>query len=72
MSHAVRPPRRSGPIDFDMLAGAVKAWGRELGFQAIGISDVDLSEAEPRFAEWLARGYAGELDYMRKHGTKRT
>jgi epoxyqueuosine reductase len=55
-----------------MLAMAVKAWGRELGFQAIGISDVDLSEAEPRFAQWLARGYAGELDYMRKHGAKRT
>jgi epoxyqueuosine reductase len=55
-----------------MLAAAVKAWGRELGFQAIGISDVDLSEAEPRFAEWIARGYAGELDYMRKHGAKRT
>jgi epoxyqueuosine reductase len=72
MSHTVRPPQRSGPVDFDMLAAAVKAWGRELGFQAIGISDVDLSEAEPRFAEWLARGYAGELDYMRKHGAKRT
>ena len=55
-----------------MLAAAVKAWGRELGFQAVGVSDVDLSEAEPRFAEWLARGYAGELDYMRKHGAKRT
>jgi epoxyqueuosine reductase len=70
MSHAVRA--RSGPVDFDRLAGAVKAWAKELGFQAIGISDVDLSEAEPRFAEWLARGYAGELDYMRKHGEKRT
>jgi len=58
--------------DFEMLAAAVKAWGRELSFQAVGISDVDLSEAEPRFAEWLARGYAGELDYMRKHGAKRT
>jgi epoxyqueuosine reductase len=55
-----------------MLAAAIKAWGRELGFQAVGISDVDLSEAEPRYAEWLARGYAGELDYMRKHGAKRT
>jgi epoxyqueuosine reductase len=59
-------------VDFEMLAAAVKAWGSELGFQAVGISDVDLSEAEPRFAEWLARGYAGELDYMRKHGAKRT
>ena len=70
MSHAARD--RVGSVDFEMLAAAVKGWGRELGFQAIGISDVDLSEAEPRFAEWLARGYAGELDYMRKHGAKRT
>jgi len=70
MSHAARD--QVGSVDFEMLAAAVKAWGRELGFQAIGISDVDLSEAEPRFAEWLARGYAGELDYMRKHGAKRT
>src|SRR3954451_15555115 len=71
MSHAVRP-RRSGQVDFGMLAGGVKGWGKALGFQAIGISDVDLPEAAPRFAEWLARGYAGELDYMRKHGAKRT
>jgi epoxyqueuosine reductase len=72
MSHAARPRQRSEPVDFDVLAGAVKAWGLELGFQAIGISDIDLSEAEPRFTEWLARGYGGELDYMRKHGAKRT
>jgi epoxyqueuosine reductase len=72
MSHATRTRLRSAAVDLDMLAAAVKSWGRELGFQAIGISDVDLSEAEPRFAEWLARGYAGELDYMRKHGAKRT
>jgi epoxyqueuosine reductase len=70
MSHAVCPRTRA--VDFQGLAQEIKAWGRELGFQAVGISDVDCSGAEPRFAEWLARGYAGELDYMRKHGTKRT
>ena len=54
------------------LAAKVKSWGRELGFQAVGIADTDLSAAEPRLRAWLASGFAGELDYMRKHGAKRT
>jgi epoxyqueuosine reductase len=60
------------PADLAALAEKVKSWGRELGFQAVGIADTDLSEAEPRLRAWLASGFAGELDYMRKHGAKRT
>jgi epoxyqueuosine reductase len=60
------------PADLAMLAATIKSWGRELGFQAVGIADTDLSAAEPRLASWLASGFAGELDYMRKHGSKRT
>ncbi len=60
------------PADLAMLAATIKSWGRELGFQAVGIADTDLSAAEPRLAAWLASGFAGELDYMRKHGGKRT
>jgi len=60
------------PADLATLAATIKAWGRELGFQTVGIADTDLSVAEPRLEEWLASGFAGELDYMRKHGTKRT
>jgi epoxyqueuosine reductase len=55
-----------------MLAAAIRAWGRELGFQAVGIADTDLSAVEPRLAAWLERGFHGEMDYMRKHGAKRT
>jgi epoxyqueuosine reductase len=64
--------RRMPPADLAMLAAAIKSWGRELGFQAVGIADTDLSAVEPRLAAWLASGFAGELDYMRKHGAKRT
>jgi epoxyqueuosine reductase len=53
------------------LAAKVKSWGRELGFQAVGITDTDLTTAEPRLHAWLASGFAGELDYMRRHGAKR-
>ncbi len=55
-----------------MLAANIKEWGRELGFQAVGISDTALDEAEAHMLEWLARGNHGEMDYMAKHGVKRS
>src|SRR5215472_5385165 len=74
MSHAksARAVRRLRPTELAALAAKVKTWGRELGFQAVGIADTDLSAAEPRLLAWLASGFAGDLDYMRKHGAKRT
>ena len=57
--------------DLAPLAAAIKSWGVELGFQAVGIADADLGEAEARLADWLARGFHGEMDYMARHGAKR-
>ncbi len=31
--------------DFSHLAVEIKSWGHELGFQAVGISDIDLGLA---------------------------
>ena len=57
--------------DYALLARAIKTWGRELGFQAVGIADAELGAAENRLAEWLAAGFHGEMDYMARHGTRR-
>lgn len=57
--------------DHAALAARIKEWGRALGFQAVGISDIRLDGAEARLLEWLARGYNGEMDYMVKHGATR-
>ncbi len=57
--------------DYAPLALAIKAWGRELGFQAVGIADTDLGAAEAGLADWLAAGYHGEMDYMARHGVRR-
>lgn len=54
------------------LATRIKQWGAELGFQAVGISDTDLGAAEGRMQQWLADGYHGAMDYMAKHGSKRS
>jgi epoxyqueuosine reductase len=59
-------------IDFKELAQSIKRWGTELGFQQVGITDTDFSEHEMHLLNWLARGRHGEMDYMVRHGTKRS
>jgi len=59
-------------INYTALAAQIRTWAHELGFQAVGISDTDLSAAEAGLLEWLALGMHGEMDYMAKHGTKRS
>ena len=56
----------------DKLAEKIRAWARELGFQSAGISDIDLSAAEIELQNWLAQGFHGQMDYMAKHGVKRS
>jgi epoxyqueuosine reductase len=58
--------------DFFKLSNDIKSWGRELGFQQIGITDIDLQQAEQRLQEWLDKGYHGEMKYMEAHGSKRS
>ena len=65
---------RAPPLDdaaLAALARQIKAWGLELGFSAVGISDTDLSDAEAALTAWLEAGCHGEMDYMAKHGAKR-
>lgn len=59
-------------INYAALTARIKQWGAELGFQAVGISDTRLDAAEARLQRWLALGYHGEMDYMAKHGSKRS
>ena len=54
------------------LAADIKRWGCELGFAEIGISDTDLTSAEAEHQAWIKKGFHGDMDYMAKHGVKRT
>ncbi|HWQ39829.1 MAG TPA: tRNA epoxyqueuosine(34) reductase QueG [Burkholderiales bacterium] len=64
-------PAEARSVDFARLARRIKAWGRELGFDRVGIAGVDLTRAEARLLEWLARGFHGDMDYMAAHGARR-
>ncbi len=54
------------------LAVKIKQWGIELGFQQVGISNTDLATAEQHLHHWLAKGFHGNMEYMNKHGLKRS
>jgi epoxyqueuosine reductase len=58
-------------IDPAALAAQVKDWGRELGFQKVGIAGVQLPDDERRLLDWLAADRHGEMQYMARHGTRR-
>ena len=58
--------------DYTSLVADIKRWGRELGFAQIGITDTDLSSAEVEHQAWINKGFHGDMDYMAKHGVKRT
>ncbi|WP_462379648.1 tRNA epoxyqueuosine(34) reductase QueG [Pseudomonas sp. Marseille-QA0892] len=62
----------SESLDLIALATAIKEWGRELGFQQVGIAEPDLTEHEAHLDRWLAQGFHGEMDYMAAHGRKRS
>jgi epoxyqueuosine reductase len=58
--------------NYAALTEQIHGWAHELGFQAVGISDTNLDTAEAGLLEWLGQGLHGELDYMAKHGVKRS
>ncbi|MCP1375527.1 tRNA epoxyqueuosine(34) reductase QueG [Dyella lutea] len=59
-------------IDYALLAHSIKRWARDLGFADAGISGVDLAKDETHLQRWLADGHHGEMDYMARHGAKRS
>ena len=49
----------------------LEAWAAELGFQAIGITDVDLSEHAPHVRAYLAEKLNGDMGYLERNLEKR-
>jgi epoxyqueuosine reductase len=58
--------------DLNTLATRIKQWGTALGFQQVGIAGTALPADEARLIEWLERGWYGDMDYMRRHGRRRS
>jgi epoxyqueuosine reductase len=55
----------------DALPDQIRAWGAELGFAAVGITDTDLGAYREKVTRWLAAGHHGEMRWLERHLDKR-
>lgn len=44
----------------------------QFGFSAVGVSGIELADAEQRLLAWLGQGYHGDMGWMAQHGRKRS
>jgi epoxyqueuosine reductase len=57
----------AGPIDASALLGRIRQWAAELGFAAVGVSDLDVAQPAQRLRSWLAREFHGQMGYLQRH-----
>ncbi len=58
--------------DHQALLGQIRSWAQALGFQQLGVSDIDLSTADSKLQQWLALERHGSMHYMAAHDGKRS
>ncbi len=53
------------------LANNIKAWGHALGFQQVGICDIDLNQHKKALLSYLSSNYHGSMSYLDRNVDKR-
>ena len=69
MSLPAAPAAHADPL---AVARRVRELARELGFQRCGISGVELGEDEAYLRDWLQQGLYGTMEWMARHGDRRS
>jgi len=54
-------------VDYTELASEIRQRGKALGFQQLGITDIELNEASIHLRDWLAARFNGEMSYMERN-----
>jgi len=65
-------PTPAVPHDLSAVRARLAARARELGFSAIGITGIELEEDERHLGAWLEAGRHGQMQYMARHGERRS
>jgi epoxyqueuosine reductase len=58
-------------IDLEAAKRELLAQARALGFNALGVTAIDIPEDERHLLKWLDEGFHGEMEYMRRHARLR-
>jgi epoxyqueuosine reductase len=64
--------RMNPPADLSDLKQTLAALAAARGFDALGVSDLGLEVDAAHLGRWLAQGRHGGMEYMARHGTRRT
>ncbi len=59
-------------LDLNAVKRELRTRARELGFDELGVTSVEIPEDEQRLLQWLEAGFHGDMEYMRRHGTMRS
>ena len=57
--------------DLQALKEDIRGWALALGFQDLGVTDLDLSGHADHVRAWLAQGFQGEMGYLTRNLEKR-
>ena len=57
--------------DLNELKDQIKTWSSELGFEGMGVSNINIEEDANHLKKWLEKKHHGSMTYMKKHGKKR-
>ncbi len=58
--------------DLARLRERLDGFARELGFDQVGVAGIDLSEDESNLRRWVSEQRHGGMDYMARHGHRRS
>jgi len=58
--------------DTASLLADIRRWAVDLGFARLGVANIELAADEAHFRDWLAAGFNGDMEYLARHGSKRT
>ena len=58
--------------DYPAIAARIRLLAREAGFQRCGIAGIELGDDEQHLRDWLANGLYGSMEWMARHGDKRS
>lgn len=59
------------PVDWSVLRGYLSTWAKELGFDDLRVQAAAPMADHAFYEQWLAKGYAGEMDYLARHADLR-
>jgi epoxyqueuosine reductase len=67
----------SGPSNFAppvlaAIRASLQTLAQDLGFDALGVAELNLAPDEQHLLHWLAQGFHGEMHYMARHGVLRS